>query len=78
MTDPTSYSDTGGDERSVASGRPAKPGMPRWLKVSLIVVVVIVAVLFVLMRIGVFGAGHGPEQFGPGQHGSLGLGVQLP
>jgi hypothetical protein len=78
MTDPTRYSDTGGDERGVASAPPAKPGMPRWLKVSLIVVVVIVAVLFVLMRIGVFGAGHGPEQFGPGQHGSLGLGVQLP
>jgi hypothetical protein len=78
MTDPTSYSDTGGDERGVASGRPAKPGMPRWVKVSLIVVVVIVAVLFVLMRLGVFGAGHGPGQFGPGQHGSLGLGVLLP
>jgi hypothetical protein len=70
MADPTNYSDTGGDETGVEPGRQGKPRMPRWLKVSLIVVIAIVAVLVVLMLTGVFGAGHGPGQFGPGQHGS--------
>jgi hypothetical protein len=67
MADPTRYPDTGDDETAVAPGT-SKPGMPRWVKVSLIVVIAVVVVVVVLMLTGVFGGGHG--QFGPGQHGS--------
>ena len=45
-----------------------KVGMPRWVKVSGIAVAVAVILLVVLMLTGVLGE-HGPEQFGPGQHG---------
>ena len=54
-----------GEETGLGPRREAKPGMPRWVKVSLIVLVVLVLLVIVLMRIG----GHegGP---GPGDHGS--------
>jgi hypothetical protein len=48
----------------------AKVGMPRWLKVSLIIVAVLAVLVVVLMRTGVLGGQHGLGQFGPGQHGS--------
>jgi hypothetical protein len=48
----------------------AKVGMPRWLKVSLIIVAVLAVLVVVLMLTGVLGGQHGPGQFGPGQHGS--------
>jgi hypothetical protein len=48
----------------------AKVGMPRWLKVSLIIVTVLAVLVVVLMLTGVLGGQHGPGQFGPGQHGS--------
>ena len=41
---------------------------PRWLKVSLIVVGVLILVVVVLALTGVLGE-HGPGQLGPGQHG---------
>jgi hypothetical protein len=44
-----------------------KPGIPRWVKVSGLVVIVLAVVLVVLMLTGVLGQ-HGPGQFGPGQH----------
>jgi hypothetical protein len=44
-----------------------KPGIPRWVKVSGLVVIVLAVVLAVLMLTGVLGE-HGPGQFGPGQH----------
>jgi hypothetical protein len=49
---------------------PSRPkvGMPRWVKVSGIIVVAVLVVLVVLMLTGVLGQ-HGPGQFGPGQHG---------
>jgi hypothetical protein len=57
------------DETSVGPGGRSKPGRPRWVKVSLIIVIAGAILLFVLMRAGVFGGGvHGPGQFGPGQH----------
>jgi hypothetical protein len=61
------YPDTS-DDADVALGRGAKPGMPRWVKVSAIVVAVAAILLVVLMLTGVLGE-HGPGQFGPGQHG---------
>jgi hypothetical protein len=45
-----------------------RPGMPRWLKVSGIVVAALVVLAVALMLTGVLGE-HGPGQFGPGQHG---------
>jgi hypothetical protein len=44
-----------------------KPGIPRWVKVSGLVVIVLAVVLVVLMLTGLLGE-HGPGQFGPGQH----------
>jgi len=46
-----------------------KVGMPRWLKVSLIIVAVLAVLVVVLMLTGVLGGQHGPGQFGPGQNG---------
>jgi hypothetical protein len=67
MTAPTRNPDTAHDTSAV-SERGLKPGMPRWLKVSLIAAAVVVLVVIVLTLTGVIGQ-HGPEQFGPGQHG---------
>jgi hypothetical protein len=71
MADLPAYPDKGGhtgDDTSVGPGRRAKPGMPRWVKVSLIIVIAVLVLLVVLMLTGVFGAGHDPGQFGPGRH----------
>jgi hypothetical protein len=71
---------TGGAERALTTSRERggsqmeeprshpKVGMPRWVKVSGIIVAVVVVLLVVLMLTGVLGE-HGPGQFGPGQHG---------
>lgn len=42
---------------------------PRWLKVSLIIVGVLILLVVILALTGVLGGQHGPGQFGPGQHG---------
>jgi hypothetical protein len=68
MTDPTRNPDTR-DDMSAGPGGGAKPGTPHWLKVSLIVAAVVVLLAIVLALTGVLGQ-HGPEQFGPGQHGA--------
>lgn len=65
---PDPKSDTG-DDAGVGPGRETKPGMPRWLKLSGIIIAAVVVLLVILMLTGVFGEGHGPGQFGPGQHG---------
>jgi hypothetical protein len=57
----------GGSQMDEPPSQP-KAGMPRWVKVSGIVVAVVVVLLVVLMLTGVLGE-HGPGQFGPGQHG---------
>lgn len=67
MTDPPSYPDTDHDT-GVEPGRERTAGMPRWVKVSAIVVGVLVLLVIVLALTGVLGGQHGPEQFGPGQH----------
>lgn len=56
---------------NATADRGSPPGIPRWLKVSGIVVVIIV-----LAAIGIsilFGTEHGPGQRGPGQHGPGGM-----
>jgi hypothetical protein len=72
MEDPPRQTDSirdVGDDTSVGPGERSKPGRPRWVKVSLIIVIAGAILLFILMRAGVFGGGvHGPGQFGPGQH----------
>jgi hypothetical protein len=72
MEDPPRQTDSTrdvGDDTSVEPGGRSKPGRPRWVKVSLIVVIAGAVLVVVLMRTGVFGGGvHGPGQFGPGQH----------
>ena len=44
-------------------------GMPRWVKVSLIVGLALV-VLFVLAQVTGLGGDHGPGRHGPGRHGA--------
>ncbi|SDH51004.1 hypothetical protein SAMN05192558_10220 [Actinokineospora alba] len=36
------------------------PGVPRWVKVSLIAVAALIALLVILMATGVLGGDHGP------------------
>jgi hypothetical protein len=70
MADPPRYTDSEpktGDNISAGPSR-SRHRMPRWLKVSLIIAVAVVVLLVVLMLTGAFGGGHGPGQFGPGQH----------
>jgi hypothetical protein len=43
------------------------PGIPRWLKWSLVVVVLLIVLALVISQLA--GIRHGPGQFGPGQHG---------
>jgi hypothetical protein len=61
-----------GDDAGVGSGGGSPPGMPRWVKVSVIIVIAVVVLVAGLMLTGVFGKGHGPGQFGPGRHGAWG------
>ena len=65
MTDDAGRNLDAGDHTSADPGSGRKPGMPRWLKISLIIGAVLAVLLIVLLRIG----GHegGP---GPGGHGA--------
>lgn len=69
MTDP---SDIGDQERPIetpAEPRPAT-GMPRWVKISLLVVVALIAV-FVILNLAGIGPKHGPgRHMGPMNHGA--------
>jgi ABC-type Fe3+ transport system permease subunit len=67
MTDPIATPNAG-DETSGGAGLGPNHRMPRWLKVSGIIVAAAAVLLVVLMLTGVLGGGHGPEQFGPGGH----------
>ena len=62
MTDPIPGADLDGD---LDGGTP--PGMPRWVKVSAILVGVLILVFLVLQLTGIAG------NHGPGRHSSAGL-----
>jgi hypothetical protein len=56
-----------GEDTRAAPNRGSPPGIPRWLKVSGIIVVVLIVLVVGISFIA--GVEHGPGQFGPGQHG---------
>jgi hypothetical protein len=69
MGDPPPYPDSEGetgDETGVGPDRESKPGMPRWVKVSGIIVGVLVVLVVVLALTGVLGGKHGPGRHVPG------------
>jgi hypothetical protein len=59
MADPINYPDTG-----VGPDRESPPGMPRWVKVSAIIIGVLALVVVAIMLIG--GGDHGPDRHGSG------------
>ena len=61
---------TPGDDTGVGPGR-EYPGIPRWMKVSGIIVIVLVLLIVIIMFTGV-GGKHGPGMHGPGRHMGVG------
>ncbi|MFE9031067.1 hypothetical protein ACFYOA_33215 [Streptomyces iakyrus] len=61
MADPSQEPDTR-DETTDAPGRAASAGMPRWVKVSGLVVLVLAVLVAVMLLV------HGPGGHGPGRH----------
>lgn len=64
MPDPPAYPDTG-DDTGVGADRESTTGIPRWVKVSAIVALVLVVLVVVMLLVG---GDHGPSP-GPGGHG---------
>jgi hypothetical protein len=72
MADPSRRRDTAG----VGADGASPPGMPRWVKLSLIVVAVLVIAVVVVMLIA--GGGHGPSRHAPGvQVSPVGIAADL-
>ena len=78
MAEPSTFPDSEDDAgvnpgRESASGTPAYPGAPRWLKVSGIVVLILVLLLVIVMLAS--GGNHGPGRHAPsggaGGHAAL-------
>ncbi|MDQ3717022.1 MAG: hypothetical protein M3381_13585 [Actinomycetota bacterium] len=64
MTDPPRYPDrdlAAGNETGLRPDRESTTGMPRWVKVSAIVALIVVLLFLVVMLTG-GGAGHGPSR----------------
>jgi hypothetical protein len=59
------------EEEMPMTEQPSYPGIPRWVKVSGIVVIVLILLVAVVFAFDI-GGKHGPEQFGPGQHAPSG------
>lgn len=66
MDDTTRYSNTS-DDAGAGRGRESPPGIPRWVKVSLIIAVVVVLLVAIIALTGV-GGPHGPGRHLPGGH----------
>jgi hypothetical protein len=64
MADPTRPRDPAG----VGADRASPPRMPRWVKLSLILVAALVLVVVIVMLIA--GGGHGPSRHARGVQGS--------
>jgi hypothetical protein len=62
MPEPPPYTDIG-DPADAKPERPPTSGMPRWVKVSLIVAAVIVVLVVVVLLVG-----GGPGTHGPSRH----------
>jgi len=76
MADQPRYPDTG-EDAGVGLDRGSPPRVPRWVKVSGIVVAVLVLLVVSMMLIA--GGGPGGGGHGPGRHTSFGdLGGQAP
>jgi len=65
MADPPPSPDTG-DDTGVEADRESTTGMPRWVKVSGIIVGILVLLVIVLALTGVLGGQHGPGRHLPG------------
>jgi hypothetical protein len=65
MADPPRRRDTAG----VGADRASPPRMPRWVKLSLILVAALVLVVVIVMLIA--GGGHGPSRHARGVQASL-------
>jgi hypothetical protein len=63
MADPRQPRATGSD--AAAGDRPPYPGMPRWVKVSGIIVIVLALLVAIILATGV-GGDHGPGRHGGG------------
>jgi hypothetical protein len=68
MADPPTPSDTG-DDTGVEPDRESTARMPRWVKVSGIIVVLLVLLVIILAITGVLGGQHGPGRHLPGGGG---------
>jgi hypothetical protein len=66
MTDPSPYPETN-EDAEVERDPEATIGLPRWVKVSAIVVAALIALLVTLRLSGIDPGGHDPG--GPGDHG---------
>jgi hypothetical protein len=55
---PDSKPDT--DDTGVGADHSSRPGRPRWMKVSLIILIAVVVLVVVLALTGVFGGEHVP------------------
>ena len=63
MADPPRSRDPG-EAADLAADRGSPPGMPRWVKLSLILAAVLVLVVVIVMLIA--GGGHGPSRHAAG------------
>jgi len=59
MADQTRRPDTETSDAGVDPHQPSGPGMPRWVKISLIIVVALVLLFVVLHLTGVLSSKHG-------------------
>jgi hypothetical protein len=66
MGDPPRARDQG-EDADLAADRGSPPGMPRWVKVSGIIVAVLVLLLVVVLLVS---GGHGPRRHASGDAGS--------
>ncbi len=57
-----------GDNTRFQPDRESKPGMPRWVKMSAIIVGALVLLVVILAVTGVLGGQHGPGRHLPGGH----------
>jgi len=82
MTDPSRYPKSG-DDAAVEPAGDSGDGVPRWVKVSAIVALIVVLMVTVMLLLNVGGGEHGPSRHsqvaygaGPASSSAIGHGVQ--